>query len=67
MPRDAPPLDTTIEIVTPENIAFQYRLAGPFRRLNAFLIDVGVRAWSSFLLVLPLIRIFGEALGASCW
>jgi len=36
-------LDTRIEIVTPENIAFQYRLAGPFRRLPAFLIDVGIR------------------------
>ncbi len=29
------PLDTTVEIVTPENIAFRYRLAGPFRRLPA--------------------------------
>ncbi len=43
MPREAPPLDTTIEIVTPENIAFQYRLAGPFRRLNAYLIDLVIR------------------------
>ena len=34
------PIDTTIEIVTPENIAFEYRLAGPFRRLPAFLIDL---------------------------
>ena len=37
------PLDTTIEIVTPENIAFEYRLAGPFRRLPAFLIDLLIR------------------------
>ena len=37
------PLDTTIEIVTPENIAFKYRLAGPFRRLPAFLIDFFLR------------------------
>lgn len=36
-------LDTYIEIVTPENIAFQYRLAGPFRRLPAFLIDLLIR------------------------
>lgn len=36
-------LDTYIEIVTPENIAFQYRLAGPFRRLPAFLIDLAIR------------------------
>ena len=37
------PLDTTIEIVTPENISFDYRLAGPFRRLPAFLIDLFLR------------------------
>jgi uncharacterized RDD family membrane protein YckC len=35
--------DTTIKIVTPENIAFQYRVAGPFRRLPAYLIDLVVR------------------------
>lgn len=33
------PLDTTIAVVTPENIAFEYQLAGPFRRLPAYLID----------------------------
>jgi uncharacterized RDD family membrane protein YckC len=32
-------IDTRIEIVTPENIAFQYRIAGPFRRLPALLLD----------------------------
>lgn len=32
-------LDTAVEIVTPENIAFTYLLAGPFRRINAFLCD----------------------------
>ena len=37
------PLDTTIGVVTPENIAFEYQLAGPFRRLPAYLIDVAVR------------------------
>jgi uncharacterized RDD family membrane protein YckC len=37
-------LDTRIEIVTPENIAFQYRVAGPFRRLPAYLLDVFLRA-----------------------
>ncbi|WDQ17736.1 RDD family protein [Rhodopirellula sp. P2] len=38
------PLDTTIGVVTPENIAFEYQLAGPFRRLPAYIIDVFVRA-----------------------
>ncbi len=36
--------DTHIEIVTPENIAFKYRVAGPFRRLPAYLIDLLIRA-----------------------
>lgn len=37
------PLDTTIGVITPENIAFEYQLAGPFRRLPAYLIDFVVR------------------------
>ena len=36
-------LDTTIGVVTPENIAFEYQLAGPFRRLPAYVIDLMVR------------------------
>lgn len=39
----APPLDTTISVVTPENIAFDYELSGPFRRLPAYLVDIAVR------------------------
>lgn len=35
--------DTQIELITPENIAFRYRVAGPFRRLPAYLIDLLVR------------------------
>jgi len=37
-------LDTSIQIVTPENIAFRYQVAGPFCRLPAFLIDLVLRA-----------------------
>lgn len=33
-------IDTQIEIVTPENIAFRYQIAGPFRRLMAYLLDL---------------------------
>jgi len=40
---DAAQLDTSIEIVTPENIAFRYRVAGPFRRLPAYLLDLLIR------------------------
>lgn len=43
MDSSAGQLDTHIEIVTPENIAFRYRVAGPFRRLPAYLIDVAIR------------------------
>jgi uncharacterized RDD family membrane protein YckC len=32
-------LDATVEIVAPENVAFEYRLAGPFVRATAFAID----------------------------
>lgn len=50
------PLDTTIEIVTPENIAFEYRLAGPFRRLPAFLIDLLLRVaiWMVLVIILSI-------------
>ncbi|QGJ72293.1 Membrane protein containing RDD domain [Planctomycetales bacterium 10988] len=32
--------DTHIRLTTPENIAFEYRIAGPFRRLFAYLLDI---------------------------
>ncbi|MCH5378130.1 MAG: RDD family protein [Planctomycetes bacterium] len=54
-------LDTTIEIVTPENIAFHYRVAGPFRRLPAFLLDLAVRigVFMAVLFSIGLIAGFG--------
>ncbi|HZL88824.1 MAG TPA: RDD family protein [Pirellulaceae bacterium] len=42
MSQRAEQLDSTIQVVTPENIAFEYRVAGPFRRLPAYLIDLTV-------------------------
>jgi uncharacterized RDD family membrane protein YckC len=42
--RAEPPLDTSIDVVTPENIAFKYEAAGPFRRLPAYLIDLCIMA-----------------------
>ena len=33
------PIDSTIEVVAPENVAFNYRLAGLFKRAFAFAID----------------------------
>ncbi|MCE9547792.1 MAG: RDD family protein [Planctomycetia bacterium] len=47
-------LDTTIEVVTPENIAFRYRIAGPYRRLLAFLIDFAIR-FAALMLLGPLV------------
>lgn len=62
------PLDTTIRVVTPENIAFEYQLAGPFRRLPAYLIDVIVRYTIIIVLVIALMFIVGmiewDTLGA---
>jgi uncharacterized RDD family membrane protein YckC len=34
------PLDTDVAIETPEHIVFRYRLAGPARRLPAYLLDL---------------------------
>ena len=36
-------IDLTAVITTPENIQFEYRIAGPFRRLPAFLLDFALR------------------------
>jgi uncharacterized RDD family membrane protein YckC len=51
-------LDTTIAVVTPENIAFEYQLAGPFRRLPAYLIDVATR-WAVILLIVFILLMIG--------
>ncbi|MGY8768335.1 MAG: RDD family protein [Pirellulales bacterium] len=48
------PIDSRIKVVTPENIAFNYQIAGPFRRLAAFLLDLGIR----FAVLLGLWMIF---------
>lgn len=57
-----PPIDTTIEVVTPENIAFQYNLAGPFRRLPAYLIDVLVR-WGGLAILFVLFSLLAGFTG----
>jgi uncharacterized RDD family membrane protein YckC len=33
------PIDTYVQVIAPEHIAFQHRVAGPFRRLFAVLLD----------------------------
>lgn len=61
MATDAAQIDTHIQIVTPENIAFQYRVSGPFRRLGAWLIDVVIRAVAIILVLVVLLLTFGVA------
>jgi uncharacterized RDD family membrane protein YckC len=36
-------IDCFVSVITPENVEFEYALAGPFQRLPAFLFDVVVR------------------------
>lgn len=55
-------LDSRIEIVTPENIAFKYRVAGPFRRLPAYLIDVLIRAGLLLVAFYTLMLLFHGAI-----
>jgi uncharacterized RDD family membrane protein YckC len=37
-------LDLTAKVITPENIQFEYRIAGPFKRMPAFILDFIIRA-----------------------
>lgn len=61
-------IDSHVQIVTPENIAFRYRVAGPFRRMPAFLLDLLIRfAVMAILFILAVVTgIFagGPAFGA---
>jgi len=52
-------LDTSIEIITPENIAFRYRVAGPFRRLPAYLIDLAIRGFVILAALIVSLIVFG--------
>jgi uncharacterized RDD family membrane protein YckC len=61
MPKPPRQLDSHIDIVTPENIAFHYLLAGPFRRLPAYLIDCVICV--TFLVVTLVVVSFWSALG----
>jgi uncharacterized RDD family membrane protein YckC len=47
-------IDGQIDVVTPENVAFQYQVAGPFRRLPAYLVDFFIRLLIMFLLGITL-------------
>ncbi|QDV22346.1 RDD family protein [Aureliella helgolandensis] len=44
-------LDCHVRVITPENIEFEYALAGPFQRLPAFAFDFAIRVVAFFALV----------------
>lgn len=62
-------LDSRVQIVTPENIAFEYRVAGPFTRVGAYLIDLGIQAAvvaATFVLfVIFAVIVFSSSFGGS--
>ncbi len=64
MAQSSQQLDSRIEIVTPENIAFKYRVAGPFRRLPAYLIDALIRVGIILLTVYLLWASFSAGLAS---
>lgn len=47
-------LDCFVRVITPENVEFEYALAGPFQRLPAFLFDVFIRVAAMFVLFIVL-------------
>jgi len=61
---DSPPaiLDTTLRVTTPENISFEYRLAGPFPRVLAYLLDVLISVTSYCVVAYAMFLIFWLAL-----
>ncbi len=48
------PLDLNVSITTPENIEFIYNIAGPFRRMPAFFLDILFRYVFLFLLFITM-------------
>jgi uncharacterized RDD family membrane protein YckC len=58
-------IDSTIDVITPENIAFRYQAAGPFRRLPAFLIDLCIRIGVAILALIGFSMAMGDLGGAA--
>ncbi len=51
-------LDTILRVTTPENISFQYQIAGPFRRSLAYLLDIIVSIFGFILLAIAINLLF---------
>ena len=69
MANDRRQLDNRIQFVTPENIAVEYRVAGPFVRLPAYLLDLLIRVaiilFLAFLMSISslVVGLFGIGMG----
>jgi uncharacterized RDD family membrane protein YckC len=50
------PIDATIEVVTPENIAVHYRVAGPVRRALAFAIDMAIFCFIAVIAIIVILQ-----------
>ncbi len=61
MPALTTQLDSHVLVVTPENIAFEYRVASPYERGMAFLIDVIIGIIVFALILLFSMLVFGTA------
>ena len=53
-------IDLNAFVTTPENVRFEYRIAGPFRRLPALILDFAVRA-TLFWIVAIVLALLGFA------
>lgn len=58
-------LDTATRVMTPENIAFEYQLAGPFRRIVAYVADILLSLVAFGIAVFCLWMLFLYLLGSS--
>ena len=52
-------LDNQLRVATPENISFQYILAGPFRRFAAYLLDLMISLGGYAIIVIAVAILFG--------
>ncbi|MBP86784.1 MAG: hypothetical protein CMJ64_08715 [Planctomycetaceae bacterium] len=57
-------IDSIVDVVTPENIAFHYQAAGPFRRFPAFVLDLLIRV-GVFAALAIVLAIFGVTVGVT--
>lgn len=63
-------IDSVVEVPTPENIAFDYQMAGPLRRLPAFVADFIIRAIIFILVIMcifPFVAMTGSIAVLMTW